>query len=412
MKKLLCGIICLCACVMLTACGGEGFDFKVGVILLGDETESYTKAHIDGINAAVEALELDSKQVIWKEVVPETDACSAAAEELVAEECDVIFSNSYGHQDYMATVAKKYPNVTFVACTGDYAGIANIPNYKNAFTDVYQSRYVSGVVAGLKLKELVEADKIKAENKTGDDIKIGYVGAYPYAEVVSGYTAFYLGIKSVVSNVVMDVKYTSSWFDLDGEAAAAEALVSSGCVIIGQHADSTGAPSKVQSLLNSGKVCYSVGYNVNMLSVAPTACLTSASNNWAAYYTYAIGQAMKGEEIPTNWAEGYASGAVAITPLGESCAEGTQEAVDTVIAGIKAGTLHVFDCSKFTVGGENIDTCMIDPSYMDFSTMTPIYAADKFDAIKTSGDVKYFEESVYRSAPYFSLRIDGITELD
>lgn len=103
-------------------------------------------------------------------------------------------------------------------------------------------------------------------------MKIGYVGAYNYAEVVSGYTAFFLGIRSIVPNVTMEVMYTNSWFDIDKEGAAAEALVAKGCVIIGQHADSTGAPAAVQKLQDAGTICYSIGYNIDMLPTAPTRC--------------------------------------------------------------------------------------------------------------------------------------------
>ncbi|MGN0974760.1 MAG: BMP family ABC transporter substrate-binding protein, partial [Gemmiger sp.] len=280
-------------------------DFKVGVILVGDETEGYTAAHMEGIKAAASTLGLSDDQIIWKYKIEENAACSDAAEDLVGQGCNVIFSNSYGHQNYMVEVAEKYPDVTFVSMTGDFAALSGLDNFKNAFTNVYESRYVSGVVAGMKLQQLVEDGELneamQPESFDADgNIKIGYVGAFPYAEVVSGYTAFYLGVKSVMPNVVMEVMYTNSWFDIDKEGKAAEALIANGCVIIGQHADSTGAPAATQKLLDSGKVCYSVGYNVDMLGTAPTAALTSATNVWSVYYTEAIGAAMNGEEIPVD----------------------------------------------------------------------------------------------------------------
>lgn len=386
-------------------------NMKFGIILVGDENEGYTAAHIDGIKAAMKKLNIADDQVIWKYTVTEDEKCFEAAEDLVGKGCKVIFSNSYGHQTYMEQAAKQFTDVHFVAATGDTAAKSGLSNFSNAFTNVYESRYVSGIVAGLKVKELVEAGKLTDANKDANGkVKIGYVGAYPYAEVVSGYTAFFLGIQSVYADVSMEVTYTNKWFDITKENEAAKMLVNRGCVIIGQHADSTGAPTAVQELNKAGKVCYSVGYNVDMLNVAKDAALTSATNNWGAYYEYAMDAALKGEKIVTDWAKGYADGAVAITDLGSSCAEGTQAAVDKAIADIKAGTLKVFDVSKFTVSAESpAYTVDADKHIVTaFATDTDGDFVNDKDNVVENG---YFSESTLRSAPYFSIRIDGITEL-
>ena len=419
MKKILALILAvLFVCGALAACSGTtetetktddntatkseaNSDFKVGVILVGDENEGYTYAHMQGIQTAADALGLSDDQIIWKYSIPEDETCFDTAADLADQGCSVIFSNSYGHQTYTQQAAETYPNIQFVAMTGDTAKASGLENFSNAFTRVYESRYVSGVVAGMKIAELDAAGKIADENKKDGKVKVGYVGAYPYAEVVSGYTAFYLGIKSVYPDVVMDVQYTNSWFDITAEAEAANALLASGCIIIGQHADSTGAPSAVQAALESGKVCYSVGYNVDMLSVAPEAALTSATNNWDVYYTYAIGTALNGGKIDTNWAEGYNQDAVAITALGPSVAEGTAEKVEEVIAAIKADTLHVFDTTTFTVGGAEVTSAFATDTDGDF-------APDADEAIIDG----YYHESYFQSAPSFQLRIDGITELN
>ena len=263
----------------------------------------------------------------------------------------------------------------------------------------------------MKLKELLDDGTVTAENMPNSfdadgNVKIGYVGAFNYAEVVSGYTAFYLGVKSIVPNVVMEVMYTNSWFDIDKEGAAAEALVANGSVIVCQHADSTGAPAAVQKLQDNGTVCYSVGYNIDMLETAPTAALTSATNNWSAYYKHAFETFMNGGEIESDWAKGYSDDAVAITTLGPSCAEGTAEKVAEVEEALRNGSMHVFDTSTFTVGGETVTSATVDLSFMDWSTMTAIYQGETVEAIENG----YFAESTFRSAPYFALRIDGITE--
>lgn len=429
MKKLLALILALAMTVALAACGSSGSagstadssaagsgsaavsgsqeggdaantDVKIGCILVGDENEGYSYAHIKGIQEAIEATGIPAENVIMKYSVPENEECYDAAIDLVEQGCSLIISNSYSHQSYMQQAASECPDVTFVACTGDTAAISGLDNFKNAFTAVYQSRYVSGVVAGMKIAELVANDEIPATGYDADgNVKVGYVGAYPYAEVVSGYTAFFLGIQSVYPQVSMEVSYTNSWFDITAEGTAADSLMADGCVIIGQHADSTGAPAAVQAAQDAGTVAYSVGYNIDMLSVAPTAALTSSTNDWGVYYTYAFNCALTGEEIATDWCEGYETGAVGITPLGESCAEGTADKVAEVEAALKSGELQVFDTSKFTVQGEHPTSILID--------MDGDFTGD------TEGVVDgVFQESTLRSAPGFTARIDGITELN
>ncbi len=365
--------------------GGDTADYKIGVILLGDENEGYTYAHIEGIRAAIEALNIPEENVIWKYSVPENENCYDAAVDLAEQGCTHIFSNSYGHQSFMVQAAEEFPEVTFCAGTGGYGSYpAALITSRTTLTTHLRPVMCPVSSAGMKLKELMDAGEVT-------DPHIGYVGAYPYAEVVSGYTAFLLGIQSIVPEAYMDVVYTSSWFDPTAEAEAANALIAMGCVIVSAHADSTGAPSACQAALEAGTTVYSIGYNIDMLSVAPDAALTSATNVWAVYYTYAFDLIMKGEEIPTDWAAGFNEDAVAITALGPACAEGTAEKVAEVEAAIKNGELHVFDTSTFTVDGKHIDTYTV---------------LDGQEAISDG----YFHESELRSAPYFDIRIDGIKE--
>ncbi|MBQ3862089.1 MAG: BMP family ABC transporter substrate-binding protein [Clostridia bacterium] len=409
---------------ILSSCsGGNAGSITIGCIMVGDETEGYTLAHMNGIKEAAKSLGIADSQIIWKYKIEENSDCYDAATELVGRGCQLIISNSYGHQDFMAQAAKEHPEVTFVSMTGDFASISGIPNLKNGFTKVFESRYVSGVVGGMKLKELLDNGTVSPSATPNSfdadgNVKIGYVGAFNYAEVVSGYTAFFLGLRSIVPNAVMEVNYTSSWFDIAKEAAAAEALVANGCVIIGQHADSTGAPSACERMLGEGKICYSVGYNVDMLSAAPTAALTSPTNTWSEFYKDLMKNVMDGKEQPFDVAKGYNENGVAITALGPSCAPGTAEKVAEVETELKNGTLHVFDTSTFTVTNEqttcdvltdangHLTSCKVNMSYMDWSTMTPIYEGETVECIKDG----YFDESTFRSAPYFSVRIDGIIE--
>ena len=438
MKKLLALILALVMSLSLVACGGGSqpaaekpaeepaaeepaaeapaeetpaeetaapADVKIGLICVHDENSGYDAAHIDGLKTAVAELGLDESALVIKYNIPEDETCHDTAVDLAEEGCNIIFSDSYGHQSYMLQAASEYPEVVFVADTGDMAAGSGLANYKNVFTNVYESRYVSGVVAGMKLKELMDAGTVT-------DPYIGYVGAFPYAEVVSGYTAFFLGIQSIVPEAHMDVQYTNSWYDPTAEGEAANALMAKGCVIIGQHADSTGAPSAVQAALDAGTVAYSVGYNIDMLSVAPTAALTSAQNNWSVIYKATLEKFLAGEEIPTDFSAGYSEGAVMISALGESCAEGTQEAVDAAWAGIADGSLKVFDTSKFTAPATDNGSYAVDAD----GHVTSAFGLDADgDFVNDNGEAIVdgaFAESVLRAAPYFSLRIDGITELN
>ena len=393
MKKFVAFALVLAMAFALCACtpNEEKDGFKVGVILVGDENEGYTYAHMEGIEAARVACGLEKDQIIYKYNIGENEACHQAAVDLVEQGCKIVFANSFGHESFLIQAAKEYPDVLFCHATGQTAAKqTDLKNIFNYFTAIYEARYVSGVVAGMKLKELMD-------NGTVTDPHVGYVGAYPYAEVVSGYTAFFLGIQSIVPDAYMEVQYTNKWFDLTLEAEAANALMARGCVIIGQHADSTGAPSAIQAAHDDGTYpnVYSVGYNIDMLNVAPDVALTSPQNNWGAYYTYAIKTAMEGKEMQQDWCYGYIDEAVQISQLGTACAEGTQEAVAAVIEKIKNGELHVFDCSTFTVNGEHLTS--YDKSY-------------GFDGVELIWD-GYFHESEVLSAPLFDIRIDGITEL-
>ena len=359
-------------------------DIKIGAIYIGDENEGYTAAHMAGIDEMVENLGLDDSQVIEKTLIGEDEGCYDAAADLADQGCQIIFANSFGHETYILEAAGEYPDVQFCHATGTQAASSGLSNMHNYFTNIYEARYVSGVVAGLKLNQMIEDGTI-----TEDNCKMGYVGAFPYAEVISGYTSFYLGAKSVCPSVTMEVKYTNSWASFDLEKECADALISDGCVLISQHADTTGAPTACEA---AGVPC--VGYNIDMTSVAPNTALTSASMDWGVYYTYAVQCMLDGTAIDTDWCKGFSDGADKITPLNENVvAEGTDEKVKEVEDALADGSLHVFDTSTFTVDGKELTTYKKDGSDTE-------YVSDG-----------YFHESEYGSAPAFDVAIDGITSI-
>ena len=363
--------------------------FKVGFITLHDENSTYD---LNFINAAKEACETLGVEYTLITNVPEGQECYDKAAELADAGCNIIFADSFGHEDYMIQAAKEFPNVQFCHSTGTKAHTEGLSNYHNAFASIYEGRYLAGVAAGMKLNEMIENGEF-----TADEAKMGYVGAFTYAEVISGYTSFFLGARSVCPTVTMEVTFTGSWYDETAEKEGAQKLIQNGCKLISQHADSFGAPTACET---AGVP--NVSYNGSTASVGPNTYIISSRIDWAPYYIYAIKACMNGEAIDTDWTGTLATGSVVLSELNEKvAAAGTQEAPDQVKAELEAGTRHVFDITTFTVEGKQLD------SYMADVDTDPDYTPDT-EAIKDG----YFAESSDRSAPYFNLYIDGITLLD
>lgn len=372
-----------------TGAGVSASDIKVGLIFVGDENEGYTAAHYEGAKAMQSALGLSDDQVIIKWTIPEDESCYDAAVDLADQGCNIIFANSFGHETYMMQAAAEYPDVQFCHATGYQAASSGLSNMHNFFTNVYESRYVSGVVAGLKLNEMIDNGTI-----TADQALIGYVGAYPYAEVISGFTSFFLGVRSVCASATMKVTYTNSWADFSLEQEAANSLIADGCVLISQHADTTGAPTACEA---AGVPV--VGYNVDMISTAPNTALTSASIDWAPYYTYAVQCVIDGTAIDTDWCQGYADGADKITELNTAAiAAGTEDKVAEVENAIKDGSLKVFDTTTFTINGSSLEDLISSD-------------ADNYGKYADYVSDGYFHESELSSAPAFDIIIDGITSV-
>ena len=392
MKKLFALLLAALMVFGMVACGNQsdaGDELKVGFIFLHDEQSTYDKNFID---AAVEACNKMGVKMVQKTQIPESQACYDAAVELIeVEGCEIIFADSFGHESFLMEAAKKYPDVQFCHATGTQAHTANLKNFHNAFASIYQGRYAAGVVAGLKLKEMIDAGTI-----TADKAKMGYVGAFTFAEVMSGYTSFYLGAKSIVPEVTMDVKFTGSWYDETKEKQAAQALIDGGCVLISQHADSMGAPTACEA----AKVP-NVSYNGSTAAACPETFLISSRINWAPYFEYMITCVKEGKEIDTDWTGTIETGSVVLTDLGKNVAAGTKEKLDQVVADLKAGKINVFDTANFTVKGEKLSSYKADvDTDANFEKDTEVI------------ENGIFMESKFRSGPYFDIEIDGITLLD
>lgn len=366
-----------------------GKTVKVGFIFLHDENSTYDN---NFMKAAEEACKELGIEYLFKPNIPESDECKKAAEDLVDSGCNIIFADSFGHEDFMIQAAKEFPDVQFCHATGTKAHTEGLKNYHNAFASIYEGRYLAGVAAGLKLNEMIEAGKFTAE-----EAKMGYVGAFTYAEVISGYTSFYLGAKSICPSVTMEVQFTGSWYDETKEKEAATKLINDGCKLISQHADSMGAPTACET---AG--IPDVSYNGSTATQCPNTFIISSRINWAPYYKYIIDCVKNDKEIDADWTGTIATESVLLTEVNEqAAAAGTQAKIDEVKAQIEAGTIHVFDTATFTVKGEKLDSYLADvDSDANFEADTEVISDG------------YFHESEKRSAPYFDIRIDGITLLN
>ena len=406
MKKFLAMLLALVMALSLVACGekkdpagddtknpDEGSKVKVGFITLHDENSTYDKNFIDAAKEACANLGLvENEDFFIKTNVGETEQCAEVAADLVDAGCNIIFADSFGHEPYMIQVAKENPEVQFCHSTGTRAHTEGLANYHNAFASIYEGRYLAGIAAGMKLNEMIEAGKFTAE-----EAKMGYVGAFTYAEVVSGYTSFYLGAKSVCPTVTMDVTFTGSWYDETLEKEGAEKLIQGGCKLISQHADSLGAPTACE---NAGVP--NVSYNGSTQAACPNTYIISSRINWAPYYEYAIKAVMDGTAIDADWIGTLATNSVVLTDLNTTvAAEGTAEAIAAATEKLEKGEIHVFDCSTFTVKGEALTSYKADVDTDDAYTPDTEVVHDG-----------YFSESEFRSAPYFDLQIDGINLLD
>lgn len=372
-----------------TAAEGALADVKMGLICLHDENSTYDANFIQAAKAAQDELGFE---LVIKTNIPEDDSCAQAAEELAEDGCNVIFANSFGHESYVMTVAEDYPDVEFCHATGTNAKTAGIANFHNAFASIYEGRYLAGIAAGMKINEMIEAGDITAE-----EAKMGYVGAFPYAEVISGYTSFYLGAKSVCPTVTMSVKYTNSWFDIALEKEAALALIADGCILVSQHADSEGAPKACEE-----KGVPNVAYNISTINLGPTTALISSKIDWTPYFKLIVEAVANDTAIPADWCGTLATGSVVLTELNaDVAAEGTQEAIDKALASLKDGSLKVFDTATFTVDGAELTSYLAD--------VIPDAAFEKDTEVVADGAFNESDVEGMRSAPYFDIIIDGIT---
>ena len=359
MKKFLNFTLCIVLVFMLSACSSNNQsasstsannnnsttgifdpvakeDLKIGVLYIGDPAEGsgYTFAHDKGIQNMKKTVGLSDSQVICKTNVSDSDpsAIESAMIECIEEGCKIIIATSWGYMDTCSALSKEYPDVIFTQCCG-YEN--NGTNYGNYYGRMYQARYLSGIVAGLKTKSN----------------KIGFVASWgsDSTEITCGIDAFAMGINSVNPDAKVYVKVTNSWSDSEGEHTAATALINEGCDVIAQHCDS----SNPQLAAEEAGV-YGIGWTSDMSKDAPKAELTSCVWNWDAYYTKIVEDVINGTWTCDSYLEGDNDGIIGLAPLSDLCADGTQKAVDEALAKINDGSLKIFSGVIETNDGKTV----------------------------------------------------------
>ena len=318
---------------------------KVGFVYDGDESAPYTYNFIRA-QKAVAAEYGDKVQISVKSNITD-EYGESAIRELVDEGCDLIFTTSYGYGESAKKLALENPGIQFCQATCSNANTEPLcDNYHTFMGEIYSGRYIAGLAAGLKLKELIDTGRI-----TIDMAKIGYVAAFPYAEVISGYTAFLLGVRHIVPDATMTVIYTNTWGEYILEKNTAERLIKEGCVVISQHSDTTGPAVACEEAKVSHPV-FHVGYNDSMLDVAPTTSLISSRINWTPYITAAVGAVLKDKKIEkcvdgnvygNDCAAGFDKDWVQMVELNSYiAADGTEELIDKTIEDFNKGRITVF----------------------------------------------------------------------
>jgi basic membrane protein A len=311
-------------------------ELKIGVLYIGSasETSGYTYAHEIGIQGMANNIGLSDNQIVRKESVSDSDekAIKAALQDCVDKKCNVIFTTSWGYMNQTEEFAEKYPDIYFANATGY---LSNGKNFTNYFGRIYQTRYLSGIVAGLKTKTN----------------KIGYVSAMgtDNSECTGGVDAFAIGVESVNKAAKVKVAVTNSWYAPDDEKKASDALIAAGCDVLAQHCDTT-APQEASQ--DNGT--WSIGYNSDMSKETPKATLTSVIWNWSAYYTSYISSIINASYDGKNYYGGMKENLVSLTELSSLCESDTADKIKEAKENIISGKFGVFDGVLKTNTGKTV----------------------------------------------------------
>ncbi len=319
MKRLLFIVaLVLTASFLLSGCAGGASktDMVAGFIYIGPVGDhGWTFAQDKGRLMVEKELGI---KTIYKENVPEGPEVKDVIRNMIDQGAKIIFAGSFGYMDYVEEVSKEFPEIKFLHCSG-YKMTENMGNY---FGRMYQARYLSGIVAGMKTKNNM----------------IGYVAAYEIPEVIRGINAFTLGVQAVNPDAKVYVTWTHTWYDPGKETEAAKALLDEGCDIITQHQDTAG-PQQAAEMRGA----FSIGYNSDMYSMAPKAYMTAPVWTWGPYFIDQIEKAMDNTWKAESYWGGLEDGIIALAPLTENAPEGAKEKVEEMKEKIIKTDFDVFN---------------------------------------------------------------------
>ena len=397
MKKILTGMLLLalllsgfsgCAKKSVEAAAVPPERVQIGVVLIDAEDAAASEAQRTGLEQALESLGMQDTQVVWRFDAGEEQELLEALQDCVDAGCNLIFTNPHtGRQNAVEQAAQRNPGAEFVAVGGDTAKTSGLANLHNASPRLFEAQYVAGIAAGLKLQELAENGDLDGGNAEEGAAKLGYVAAFPNAEAISAYTAYFLGARSVCEELTMTVRYLNAWQSDTAEYEAADALLDAGCVVIGCGTTASGVAAACSERREDGTDAFCA------------TDLNAAQAQWSVLYAELIDAFRTGETLPVDWSAGFDREAVALTQTGDAAAVGTADAQKTAIDGLKDGSLQVFATDAFTVDGKAVTSAFVTDTDGDL-------IPDQDEAIYDGA----FHEYVFRSAPYFALHIDGITE--
>ena len=352
MKKIFLPTVIICVLVLAALSFITGFwdnapkinVTRVGFVYSEDESTPYT-ANFVKAQRALEDEYGDRVQVMVKSNVLNRES-EQPMRELIRGGARILFINM--DTDIPITLAREFPDVQFCQVSLPSISMEGTPeNYHTFNGEIYQARYISGIAAGMKLRQLLDSGALLPQ-----DALVGYIGANASTEVISGYTAFLLGVRSVAPEATMRVRYTGSWSNYAAEKEQTRELIDEGCVIIAQHVNTTAPAVACEEAVSAGKTVYHVGYHQSMMDIAPSCALVSIRTNWAPYVIQAVRAVMSGTAIENtveahehgrDLSAGFESGWVELMELNKFiAAEGTQEKIDNAIEGLKKGKIRVF----------------------------------------------------------------------
>lgn len=393
----ICVVLLLMTC-FLSACAPSekvNVDFKIGVVYSGNAEDPITATFMSEIDDLIKTYEIKEENVIEKVCKADEFESFNVIWDLVEQKCELVIACDPMLEDYMVQAAMENPKVQFCTYRGTQAKDSPLENVHTFSVGEFESKYLAGVVAGLKFNELLDNGEI-----TTTETKIGYIGGLQSTQAISNYSALYLGAKSVCPSVTMDVQYSGKEESAVLEENSARALIANGAKIIAQ-----------ESLLNgAAKVCeeyniYYIGNTLTDSSIAPDFSLTSTSCNWSSYFEYAVKCVAKKEMIDKTWCKGVGDDAVCITDINEKALdkdsyENAKTKTEDIIKSLSDGLLHVFDTSTWTVDGKKIESTVSDE------------LSGEYMGVEYISDKGYFMEGEINSSPAFAFKIDGIAVLN